>query len=172
LTNNEQALDGFTKNNVIGRFVMNIMENNQSGPEKTPALKILVADDDLLNRRLMKALLMLEGHNVDVVSNGLEAFDAIKFKRFDIVFMDLQMPIMDGIEASRQIRDWEEGGPHTFIVALTASYLPEEGYKLFEVGIDNYIPKPFQMVHLKRMLKYTARARTVAASSVASLKSQ
>jgi CheY-like chemotaxis protein len=149
---------------VIGRFVMNIIENSQSSPEKIPALKILVADDDQLNRRLMKALLMLDGHQVDVVSNGLEAFDAIKFKRFDIVFMDLQMPIMDGIEASRQIREWEEGGLHTFIVALTASYLPEEGHKLFEVGIDNYIPKPFQMEHLKRMLKYTARARTVSAA--------
>jgi CheY-like chemotaxis protein len=149
---------------VIGRFVINIMENNQSGPEKIPALKILVADDDLLNRRLMKALLALEGHEVDVVSNGLEAFDTIKFKRFDIVFMDLQMPIMDGIEASRQIREWEKGGPQTFIVALTASYLPGEGHKLFEVGIDNYISKPFQMDHLKRMLKYTARARTVSVS--------
>jgi two-component system, sensor histidine kinase len=143
---------------------MNIMENNQSSAEKIPALKILVADDDLLNRRLMKALLALDGHHVDVVSNGLEAFDAIKFKRFDIVFMDLQMPIMDGIEASRQIRAWEEGGRHTFIVALTASYLPEDGHKLFEVGIDNYIPKPFQMDHLKRMLKYTARALMVSAS--------
>ena len=72
--------------------------------------------------------------------------------------MDLQMPVMDGIEASRRIRDWENGGQHTFIVALTAGYLPEDGHQLFEVGIDNYISKPFQMEHLLRMLKYIKAA--------------
>jgi CheY-like chemotaxis protein len=109
---------------------------------------------------MMKLLLAREGHLVDVVSNGLEAFDAVKFKKYDIVFMDLHMPIMDGIEASRRIRQWENGEQRTFIVALTAGYLPEEGHRLFEVGIDNYIPKPYQMSHLQRMLRYSANART------------
>jgi CheY-like chemotaxis protein len=140
---------------------MNSTENTQSNGERISPLKILVADDDELNRRLMQVLLGIEGHQVDVATNGLEAFDAIKSQRFDIVFMDLNMPVMDGIEASRQVREWEEGGQHTFIVALTASYLPEDGQKLFEAGMDNYISKPFQMEHLQRMLKYTARARSV-----------
>ena len=138
---------------------MNLIEENPSATEKIPPLKILVVDDDVLNRRLMKVLLMHEGYHVDVASNGLEAFDAIKFQRFDIVFMDLRMPVMDGLEASRRIREWEDGGQHTFIVALTASYLAEDGHKLFEAGIDNYISKPFQMEHIKRMLMYSAKAR-------------
>lgn len=138
---------------------MNSVEENRSSDNETPPLKILVADDDVLNRRLMKVLLNHEGYQVDVVANGLEAFDAIKFQKFDIVFMDLRMPVMDGMEASRRIREWEKGGQHTFIVALTASYLPEEGQQLFEAGIDNYISKPFQIEHIKRLLAYTEKAR-------------
>src|SRR5687767_10535272 len=140
-----------------------------------PSLTILVVDDDELNRRLMRVLLMREGHHVEVASNGLEAFEAIKVKKYDIVFMDLQMPVMDGIEASRQIRAWENGGTHTFIVALTASYLPQNGQLLFEAGMDNYIGKPFEIEHIQRLLAYSSRAlltsssRTDAAPAVESV---
>jgi two-component system, sensor histidine kinase and response regulator len=123
-------------------------------PQKpeVPHLKILVVDDDELNRRMMNILLTREGHQIDVASNGMEALDAVKYEKFDIVFMDLQMPTMDGVEASRRIREWENGGTHTFIVALTASYLPEQGHLLFEAGIDNYISKPFEVEHIQRLL--------------------
>jgi CheY-like chemotaxis protein len=137
---------------------MNVAEETQSADKEMSPLKILVVDDDVLNRRLMKVLLTHEGYQVHVAANGLEAFDAIKFQKFDIVFMDLRMPEMDGLEASRRIREWENGGQHTFIVGLTASYLPEEGPKMFEAGIDNYISKPFQMDHIKRMLAYSTRS--------------
>jgi CheY-like chemotaxis protein/HPt (histidine-containing phosphotransfer) domain-containing protein len=122
-----------------------------------PHLKILVVDDDELNRRMMQILLTREGHHVDLVANGMDALDAVKYHKFDIVFMDLQMPIMDGVEASRRIRQWENGGSHTFIVALTASYLPEEGQLLFEAGIDNYIAKPFEVDHIQRLLTYISK---------------
>jgi CheY-like chemotaxis protein len=89
----------------------------------------------------------------------LEAFEAIKIKEYDVVFMDLQMPVMDGVEASRRIREWENGGQHTFIVALTASYLPEQGHVLFEAGIDNYIAKPFEIEQVQRLLKYGFQTR-------------
>ncbi len=124
-----------------------------------PRLKILVVDDDVSNRYLMQILLTREGYQVTVASDGLEALEAVKHQKFDIVFMDLHMPVMDGIEASRCIREWENGGQHTFIVALTASYLAEEGQKLFEAGMDNYISKPFELEHIQRMLKYRADAR-------------
>ncbi|HSL30812.1 MAG TPA: response regulator [Anaerolineales bacterium] len=142
---------------------MDRVENDNA--EKKPALKILVADDDPLNQRLMQVLLGREGHDVAVASNGMEAFDAVKFQHFDLVFMDLQMPVMDGMEASRRIREWENGSQHTFIIALTASYLPEEGHRLFEAGIDNYISKPFQLEHIERMLKYSMAARAFVARS-------
>jgi len=123
----------------------------------SPSLSILVVDDDEINRRLMRVLLTHEGHRVEVASNGLEAVDAVKHNKFDIVFMDLQMPKMDGIEASRQIRAWENESTHTFIVALTASYLPEIGQTLFEAGIDNYLSKPFQISHIQQLIRYSSR---------------
>jgi len=132
--------------------------DEQLGQKEIPSLSILVVDDDDLNRRLMRVLLTHEGHRVEVASNGLEAVHAVKQKKFDIVFMDLQMPDMDGMEASREIRAWENEGDRTFIVALTASYLPGEGQKLFEAGMDNYISKPFQIEQIQRLLRYSSPA--------------
>jgi CheY-like chemotaxis protein len=148
---------------------MDFIADNQLNNKKIPQLKILVVDDDVLNQRMMQLLLTREGHLIDLVSNGLEAFEAIKMKKYDVVFMDLQMPVMDGIEASRRIREWENGGQHTFIVALTASYLPEQGHVLFEAGIDNYISKPFEMEQVQRLLKYGFQARANASVQSKSL---
>jgi CheY-like chemotaxis protein len=138
---------------------MDFTADNQFNNHKIPQLKILVVDDDVLNQHMMQLLLTREGHLIDLVSNGLEAFEAIRISRYDVVFMDLQMPVMDGIEASRRIREWENGGQHTFIVALTASYMPEQGHVLFEAGIDNYISKPFELEQVQRLLKYGFQVR-------------
>lgn len=143
---------------------MSLGKVDQAGSSEMPHLAILVVDDDELSRRMMKLLLTREGHHVELASNGSEAFDAVKSKKYDIVFMDLQMPIMDGVEASQKIRKWENGGLRTFIVALTASYLPEHGQELFDAGIDNYLSKPFELDHVQRMLKYRSDAILAASS--------
>jgi two-component system sensor histidine kinase BarA len=137
---------------------MDFVGANQSGTEFSPQLKILVVDDDVLSQRMMRVLLTREGHTVDTVSSGLEALNLIKVQKYDVVFMDLQMPGMDGIESTHLIRQWESGNQHTFIVALTASYLPERGHVLFEAGIDNYISKPFELEHIQRLLNYSIKA--------------
>lgn len=139
---------------------MDFTADNQSGTETTPQLRILVVDDDILNQRMMQLLMRREGHLVELASTGLEALEAVQVQMYDVVFMDLQMPVMDGVEASRRIRIWENGGQHTFIVALTASYLPEQGQVLFEAGIDNYIAKPFELEQIQRLLKYAFQSRT------------
>jgi CheY-like chemotaxis protein len=157
---------GWFFNNLVMAFKLqvgswSIMDGaaaSQTTTEKIPQLKILVVDDDVLNQSMMRVLLTREGHEVDLASNGLEALHLVKLQKYDIVFMDLQMPVMDGIEASRAIRQWENGGQHTFIVALTASFFPEEGNVLFEAGIDNYISKPFELEHIQRLLKYGFQA--------------
>jgi len=129
-------------------------------------LSILVVDDDELNQRMMRLLLKRDGHTVDCAANGQEALDAVKSKPYDIVLMDLQMPVMDGVDASRRIREWEADGGHIFIVALTASYLPERGRELFEAGIDNYMPKPFDVDHLRNILHFGLENRKAQMSSV------
>ena len=139
-------------------LVMDYNAVKQSDTQFSSQLRILVVDDDVLSQRLIQLLLAREGHTVDTASGGLEALERIKHQKYDIVFMDLQMPGMDGIESTHQIRQWENGTQHTFIVALTASYLPEAGQVLFEAGIDNYISKPFELEHIKRLLKYSIRA--------------
>lgn len=117
-------------------------------------LKVLVVDDDELNQRMMRLILNREGHDVHIAVNGLDAIEAVMAQEFDIILMDLQMPVMDGIEASRRIRESINGGNNAYIVALTASYLPEKGHELFEAGIDNYIAKPFDVAHLRQMLDH------------------
>lgn len=134
-----------------------------------PHLKILVVDDDDLNRRMMHILLTREGHQVHLAASGMDALEAVKRQQYDIVFMDLQMPIMDGIETSCRIREWENGGRHTFIVALTASYLPEKGDLLFKAGIDNYIAKPLEVEHIDRMLSYISRGALPASEHVTAM---
>ena len=117
-------------------------------------LKVLVVDDDELNRRMMRLILSRENHQVKIASSGFEALDAAQSEEFDIILMDLQMPELDGVETSRRIRSIENNGRHAYIVALTASYLPEKGHELFQAGIDNYIAKPFDVEHLRQMLKH------------------
>ena len=125
-------------------------------------LDILVVDDDELNQRMMRLILTREGYKVLIATNGVEAVEMAKSHEFDVILMDLQMPVLDGVGASRRIREWENGGKHAFIVALTASFLPEKGQELFEAGIDNYISKPFDLEHLRQILRYSHnRGRTV-----------
>lgn len=117
-------------------------------------LKVLVVDDDELNQRMMNLILTREGHDVHIARDGVDAVNMVQENEFDIILMDLQMPNMNGVEASRRIREYENDGRNTYIVALTASYLPEKGQELFDAGIDNYIAKPFDVEHLRLMLNY------------------
>jgi len=121
---------------------------------ETEQLKVLVVDDDEMNRRMMNLILSREDHYVELASDGFEACELAMKNNYDIILMDLQMPRMSGIETSRRIRASENGSNHTYIVALTASYLPEKGDELFQAGIDNYIAKPFDIMHLRQMLKH------------------
>ena len=105
--------------------------------------KILLVDDDELSRRMMGLLLSDKGYNYDTASNGVEAVAAVQSQSYDLVLMDLQMPVMDGFEATRAIREWEAGNTHTSIVALTAMLFEDEMKNCLSVGMDECIAKPF-----------------------------
>jgi CheY-like chemotaxis protein/HPt (histidine-containing phosphotransfer) domain-containing protein len=115
--------------------------------------KILLVDDDELSRRMMELLLSGDGYNYDTASNGEEAVSAVRAQSFDIVLMDLQMPVMDGFEATRIIRAWETEKRHTPIVALTAMLFDDEIQNCLDVGMDGCIEKPFNTEQLFQLIE-------------------
>jgi two-component system, sensor histidine kinase and response regulator len=113
-----------------------------SGDPTIQPQKVLLVEDNDLNRQMMDVLLTRRGHIVTTATNGLEAVEAVKNKRFDIIFMDIQMPVMDGLEACRHIREFEGMNHHTPIVALTAHAMQGDALICLEAGMDDYISKP------------------------------
>ncbi|NND02602.1 MAG: PAS domain S-box protein [Acidimicrobiia bacterium] len=112
--------------------------------ERRPTLTILVVDDSPTNRMLAVRLLEKRGHNAVAVSDGREAVDAVLQDDFDVVLMDVQMPVLDGIGATAEIRKDEEGTDrHLPIVALTAHAMESDRKRCLAAGMDAYISKPF-----------------------------
>jgi CheY-like chemotaxis protein/HPt (histidine-containing phosphotransfer) domain-containing protein len=111
--------------------------------ERRPRLRLLVADDSPTNRMLAIRLLEKRGHSVLAVENGIEAVEAIQESSFDAVLMDVQMPELDGLEATRVIRQWEDGKDHVPIVALTAHAMEADRQRCLDSGMDAYVSKPF-----------------------------
>jgi signal transduction histidine kinase/CheY-like chemotaxis protein len=108
------------------------------------AAKALVAEDNVINQKLIKKTLEDLGLDVTLASNGLEAFQKRKSSKFDIIFMDIQMPVLDGVEATQEILDYEEDFrvPHVPIVALTANALKGDRERFLSHGLDEYTTKP------------------------------
>jgi signal transduction histidine kinase/HPt (histidine-containing phosphotransfer) domain-containing protein len=108
-----------------------------------PRLSILVAEDNEGNRLVASVMLERLGQNVEFAQNGEEVLQAIKARKFDLVFMDCQMPVMDGFEATRRIRELEATQTgHLPIFAMTASALQEEREQCLKSGMDGFVPKP------------------------------
>ncbi len=108
-------------------------------------LKVLIAEDNPVNQKLVKRLLEKRGHSVEVVDDGQKAVNIIKEKDFDVVLMDVQMPNMDGLEAASVVRKNEYGkGKHVPILALTAHALKGDEEKCLEAGMDGYLSKPIK----------------------------
>jgi signal transduction histidine kinase/CheY-like chemotaxis protein len=130
----------------------------RAAPRRRP-LRVLLAEDNAINQKLAVRLLEKEGHNVTVVGNGREAATAVQTKRFDVVFMDVQMPEMDGLEATALIRQNEAShggyapdGGRIPIIAMTAHAMKGDREKCLEVGMSGYVAKPLQVDELWRAL--------------------
>ena len=117
--------------------------------------KILVAEDNFINQKLIKQILLRYGVSVELAHNGLEAFKKRKNEQYDLIFMDIQMPVMDGVEATHEIINYEieEELMHTPIVALTANALNGDRERFMSEGLDEYIPKPIETNELLFILK-------------------
>lgn len=109
-----------------------------------PPLKILVAEDNIVNQRVVVRHLERLGYRPDVVANGKEVLEGLRHKQYDVILMDLQMPEMDGREASRQIRAEYQDMNTPWIIALTAGVLSEDRVSCMESGMNDYMAKPFR----------------------------
>ncbi|NCA86942.1 MAG: response regulator [Clostridia bacterium] len=119
-------------------------------------LKILVVEDNKLNQQVVATTLRRNGHSFELADNGQMAIDKAKASSFDIIIMDIQMPLVDGYEATRQIRTWEQQHSNrkpSVIIALTANATREDQEKCHEVGMDSYMTKPFRMNELTDVIQ-------------------
>ena len=135
----------------------------QAEEEAGGGLHILLAEDSVINQRVALGLLNRWGHHVDVVADGRDAVEAIENNDYELVLMDVNMPVMDGLEATAIVRRKEaENGSHTPIIAMTASAMKGDRERFLAVGMDEYVSKPFDAEVLKKMIDgYAARADVI-----------
>ncbi len=116
-------------------------------------LKLLLTEDNPVNQMFALAILEKKGHRVTVANNGQEALDRLEREEFDAVLMDIQMPVLDGLETTRRIREREKTtGKHIPIVAMTAHAMARDREECLSVGMDHYISKPIRTEHLFEIL--------------------
>jgi CheY-like chemotaxis protein len=119
-------------------------------------LRILVAEDNPVNVKLVTIIMQRLGYRIDVAGNGLEAIAALRRQPYDLILMDTQMPEMDGIEATRKIcREWRNA-ERPRIVALSAGVMPQERQVCLDAGAEEYLTKPLvlpQLIHALQRCK-------------------
>jgi PAS domain S-box-containing protein len=124
-------------------------------PARRKELRILIAEDNPVNQEVAGTMLRRRGHQVDIVGNGREAVEAVARQRYDVVLMDLQMPILDGLGATAEIRATEIG-KRVPIIALTANAAGGEREKVIAAGMDDYVAKPFRAIDLIQAVEANA----------------
>lgn len=148
--------------------IVSVPHSPLGGEEKSPGLRILVAEDNLVNQKLIGRLLEKDGHEVVVVSNGEEVLHQLdnrghfaiyrgESNPFDLVLMDIQMPVMGGVDATRLVRERERHiDRHVQIVALTANAISGQRDEYLALGMDDYLSKPIELAALRRLLQRIA----------------
>ena len=121
--------------------------------EKTGQIRILLAEDNAINALLTQTLLEAEGHHVDTVEDGTLAVEAMKTSSFDLIFMDMRMPNMDGLEATRKIRAMSNVSKGLPIIALTANAFDDDRNACFDSGMNDFMTKPVSAEELSEMVR-------------------
>jgi CheY-like chemotaxis protein len=136
-------------------LVVNDTATDDNATDRRPALRILLAEDNLVNQRVAMSMLGKMGHRITLATNGLEALDQWRQGDFDLILMDVQMPEMTGLQATMQIRGEEAAGAHVPIVAMTASAMSEERDRCLAAGMDDFISKPVSYKVIEEMIMST-----------------
>ncbi|MGD9929680.1 MAG: response regulator [Mangrovibacterium sp.] len=119
-------------------------------------LSILLVEDNVLNQRIVTFSLKKYNHQVTIANNGLEAFEAFKTCKFDVILMDIMMPVMDGLEATVKIREHEIENnipDQTPIIAITANTMDNDRDKCISYGMNEFMAKPFDIEKLNRIFQ-------------------
>ncbi len=137
------------------------------GPRRAaPRLRVLVAEDNPVNQEVALRLLDRLGHLTAIAANGHETVAAVQREHFDLVLMDVQMPVMDGLAATGAIREWEKAaGGHIPIVAMTAHAMKGDRDRCLAAGMDSYLAKPIHLQQLKRILAGLFEGRKLAGNA-------
>ncbi len=129
-------------------------------------MRVLVAEDNLVNQAVAAGILQQAGHTITFAQNGLEAVHFATTERFDVILMDVQMPAMDGLTATGRIREWERTrARHIPIIAMTAHAGADDRERCLAAGMDDFVPKPISTGRLKQALDRVMRGTMVGASS-------
>ncbi len=128
-----------------------------SPPAPASGLRVLIAEDNPVNQKLAVLMLARLGYRAEVSGNGLEALAALRHAPYDVILMDVQMPELDGLDASRRIRAEFSAGEQPVIIAMTANARTEDRTECMAAGMDDYLPKPVRMEQLSATMgKYSA----------------
>ncbi len=131
-----------------------------AGASPASSLRILVAEDNAVNQRVARVMLGKLGYEPDVVSDGVRAVEAFRRRPYDLVLMDVQMPEMDGLAATRAIRALESGAARCRIVALTANAMAEDRQRCSDAGMDDFLAKPLSIRALGSVIeRHASNAR-------------
>ena len=134
-------------------------ENSSARATPDNAVRILMAEDNVINQKVGRLILQRAGFKIDLVGDGNEALEAHRTNPYDLILMDCQMPTMDGFEASRQIRQLPNRQP--IIIAVTANALVGERERCLNAGMDDYLSKPFQAEQLVAVVrKWVGKTRS------------
>jgi CheY-like chemotaxis protein len=125
-------------------------------------LDILVAEDNVINQRVAMGILLQFGYQTDLVVSGKEAVEAVERRKYDLLFMDLQMPYMDGLEATRLICSRMSPSERPYIVAMTANAMKEDRELCLSAGMDDYLSKPIRRDEIKAAIERTAKRHPIA----------
>jgi PAS domain S-box-containing protein len=123
-----------------------------SGFGQRRPLRLLLAEDNVINQKVATRILSQMGYRPDVVQNGVEVLEALERQKYDVILMDIQMPDMDGLEATRQIRKRYTGPRRPWIIAMTANAMDSDRKNCFEAGMDGYLSKPVRIEALEAEL--------------------
>ncbi len=127
-------------------------------PEPKPRrLRVLLAEDDPMNQKVVACLLEKIGYEIDVVDDGQAAVEAVKRKRYDLILMDIRMPLLDGLQATRKIIEQTPKAERPLIVALTAHVMVGQREKCLASGMDDFLAKPFRLRDLHAAVRRWAR---------------